>query len=109
MHAYRTHTCAQLRASDVGMNVRVSGWIHRKRDHGGVLFVDLRDHHGLTQPLCEFLADGARQDIGRAARREGHHQAQRLDGVLGLRDAGEQQDARGEEFFHASISSRIGW
>ena len=49
MHAYRTHTCAQLRASDVGMNVRVSGWIHRKRDHGGVLFVDLRDHHGLTQ------------------------------------------------------------
>lgn len=49
MHAYRTHTCAQLRASDVGTSVRVSGWIHRKRDHGGVLFVDLRDHHGLTQ------------------------------------------------------------
>jgi aspartyl-tRNA synthetase len=49
MHAYRTHTCAQLRASDVGSTVRVSGWIHRKRDHGGVLFVDLRDHHGLTQ------------------------------------------------------------
>jgi aspartyl-tRNA synthetase len=49
MHAYRTHTCAQLRASDVGSTVRLSGWIHRKRDHGGVLFVDLRDHHGLTQ------------------------------------------------------------
>ena len=49
MHAYRTHTCAALRATDVGTNVRVSGWIHRKRDHGGVLFVDLRDHHGLTQ------------------------------------------------------------
>ncbi|MEO6360424.1 MAG: aspartate--tRNA ligase [Sphingomicrobium sp.] len=49
MHAYRTHTCAQLRASDVGSQVRLSGWIHRKRDHGGVLFIDLRDHHGLTQ------------------------------------------------------------
>jgi aspartyl-tRNA synthetase len=49
MHAYRTHTCADLRASDVGSTTRLSGWIHRKRDHGGVLFVDLRDHHGLTQ------------------------------------------------------------
>jgi aspartyl-tRNA synthetase len=49
MHAYRTHTCADLRASDVGSTARLSGWIHRKRDHGGVLFVDLRDHHGLTQ------------------------------------------------------------
>ena len=49
MHPYRTHHCAQLRAADVGSTVRLSGWIHRKRDHGGVLFVDLRDHHGLTQ------------------------------------------------------------
>ena len=49
MHAYRTHTCAQLRLSDVGERVRLSGWIHRKRDHGGVLFVDLRDHYGITQ------------------------------------------------------------
>jgi aspartyl-tRNA synthetase len=49
MHAYRTHTCAQLRATDVGQTVRLSGWIHRKRDHGGVLFVDLRDHYGITQ------------------------------------------------------------
>jgi aspartyl-tRNA synthetase len=49
MHAYRTHTCAQLRAADVGTSVRISGWIHRKRDHGGVLFVDLRDHYGITQ------------------------------------------------------------
>ena len=49
MHAYRTHSCADLRASDVGSTVRLSGWIHRKRDHGGVLFVDLRDHYGLTQ------------------------------------------------------------
>jgi aspartyl-tRNA synthetase len=49
MHPYRTHHCAQLRAADVGRTVRLSGWIHRKRDHGGVLFVDLRDHYGLTQ------------------------------------------------------------
>jgi len=49
MHAYRTHTCADLRASDVGSTVRLSGWVHRKRDHGGVLFIDLRDHYGLTQ------------------------------------------------------------
>ncbi|MEO6432606.1 MAG: aspartate--tRNA ligase [Sphingomicrobium sp.] len=49
MHAYRSHTCADLRSSDVGSTVRLSGWIHRKRDHGGVLFVDLRDHYGLTQ------------------------------------------------------------
>ena len=52
MHMYRTHRCDQLRASDVGSAVRLSGWIHRKRDHGGVLFVDLRDHYGLTQLVC---------------------------------------------------------
>ncbi|MGZ3298702.1 MAG: aspartate--tRNA ligase [Asticcacaulis sp.] len=49
MHVYRTHTCGQLRASDAGQGVRLSGWIHRKRDHGGLLFIDLRDHYGLTQ------------------------------------------------------------
>ncbi|WP_439532398.1 aspartate--tRNA ligase [Polymorphobacter sp.] len=49
MHAYRTHDCAALRLADVGQTVRLSGWVHRKRDHGGVLFIDLRDHYGLTQ------------------------------------------------------------
>ena len=53
MHAYRTHTCAALRASDVGQTVRLSGWVHRRRDHGGVLFVDLRDHYGLVQIVAD--------------------------------------------------------
>ena len=53
MHAYRTHTCAQLRATDVGQTIRLSGWVHRKRDHGGVLFVDLRDHYGITQIVAD--------------------------------------------------------
>ncbi|MFL6734784.1 MAG: aspartate--tRNA ligase, partial [Sphingomicrobium sp.] len=57
MHAYRSHNCAQLRASDVGSSVRLSGWIHRKRDHGGVLFVDLRDHYGLTQVVAAAGSD----------------------------------------------------
>ncbi|MFZ2957451.1 MAG: aspartate--tRNA ligase [Candidatus Ozemobacteraceae bacterium] len=51
MHSYRTHTCAALRASDVGKEIRLSGWVHRKRDHGGVLFIDLRDNYGITQIL----------------------------------------------------------
>ncbi|WP_088366176.1 aspartate--tRNA ligase [Sphingomonas dokdonensis] len=53
MHAYRSHTCAALTAADVGADVRLSGWIHRKRDHGGVLFVDLRDHYGITQIVAD--------------------------------------------------------
>jgi aspartyl-tRNA synthetase len=53
MHAYRTHTCAELRTSNVGERVKLSGWIHRKRDHGGVLFVDLRDHYGITQIVAK--------------------------------------------------------
>ena len=53
MHRYRTHTCGQLRPSDIGQTVRVSGWCHRIRDHGGVLFIDLRDHYGITQCVAD--------------------------------------------------------
>ncbi|MBP2234987.1 aspartyl-tRNA synthetase [Sinorhizobium kostiense] len=53
MHRYRSHTCAALRKSDVGSTVRLSGWVHRVRDHGGVLFIDLRDHYGVTQVVAD--------------------------------------------------------
>ena len=53
MHAYRTHTCGALRLADAGQTVRLSGWVHRKRDHGQLLFVDLRDHYGVTQCVID--------------------------------------------------------
>ena len=53
MHRYRSHNCGALRASDIGQAVRLSGWCHRIRDHGGVLFIDLRDHYGLTQVVAD--------------------------------------------------------
>ena len=53
MHVYRSHTCADLNASHVGQEVRLSGWVHRVRDHGGVLFIDLRDHYGITQVIAD--------------------------------------------------------
>ncbi|MCX7300671.1 MAG: aspartate--tRNA ligase [Rhodobacterales bacterium] len=53
MHIYRSHTCAALTSAHVGQNVRLSGWVHRVRDHGGILFIDLRDHYGITQVLCD--------------------------------------------------------
>jgi aspartyl-tRNA synthetase len=53
MHRYRSHTCGALREGDIGQHVRLSGWVHRIRDHGGVLFIDLRDHYGLTQVVAD--------------------------------------------------------
>lgn len=53
MHAYRSHSCADLRKSDVGSNVRLAGWVHRVRDHGGLLFIDLRDHYGMSQIVAD--------------------------------------------------------
>jgi aspartyl-tRNA synthetase len=53
MHAYRSHTCGQLRPDHAGQSTRLSGWVHRVRDHGGVLFIDLRDHYGVTQVVAD--------------------------------------------------------
>ena len=53
MHAYRSHSCTELTATNVGDTVRLSGWVNRVRDHGGILFIDLRDHYGITQILCD--------------------------------------------------------
>ncbi|MDI7774559.1 aspartate--tRNA ligase [Asticcacaulis sp. EMRT-3] len=58
MHIYRSHTCGALRAADAGSQARLSGWIHRKRDHGGLLFIDLRDHYGLTQLVFDPSSPG---------------------------------------------------
>jgi aspartyl-tRNA synthetase len=61
MHAYRTHTCGALRKSDVGKQVKLSGWVHRRRDHGNLLFVDLRDHYGITQLV--YTVDASFLDV----------------------------------------------
>ncbi len=53
MHAYRSHTCGQLRPENAGQDIRISGWVHRVRDHGGVLFIDVRDHYGMTQVVAD--------------------------------------------------------
>lgn len=68
MHVYRTHNCGQLRPGDVGEAVRLSGWVHRKRDHGGLLFIDLRDHYGITQ--CVIEPDSEHFPVAEAVRTE---------------------------------------
>src|SRR5215218_3732284 len=68
MHAYRTHSCAELRVANVGETVRLAGWVHRKRDHGHLLFVDLRDHFGLTQ--CVITPESAAFATAEALRNE---------------------------------------
>jgi len=81
MHAYRTHTCGDLRLGDAGNTVRLSGWIHRKRDHGGLMFIDLRDHHGLTQLVLSPETPGFA-----AAERLRAESVIRIDGEVVARD-----------------------
>ncbi|SFM74675.1 aspartyl-tRNA synthetase [Methylobacterium pseudosasicola] len=83
MHRYRSHTCGALRPSDVGQTVRLSGWCHRIRDHGGVLFIDLRDHYGLTQ--CVVDSDSPAFKAAEVARSEW---VVRIDGRVRTRPAG---------------------
>ncbi|QIE54593.1 aspartate--tRNA ligase [Pikeienuella piscinae] len=82
MHAYRSHTCADLRAVNVGDAVRLSGWVHRVRDHGGVLFIDLRDHYGVTQLLADSDSP-AFKDVEKVRA----EWVIRIDGVVKARDA----------------------
>jgi aspartyl-tRNA synthetase len=83
MHAYRSHTCAGLNNSHVGQTVRLSGWVHRVRDHGGILFIDLRDHYGITQVLAD--PDSAAFADVEKVRSEW---VVRIDGEVKARDAG---------------------
>ncbi len=82
MHAYRTHTCAALTAAEVGHAVRLSGWVHRVRDHGGVLFVDLRDHYGITQ----IIVDGDSPAFADVEKLRAEWVV-RIDGTVKARDA----------------------
>ncbi|MDP2737584.1 MAG: amino acid--tRNA ligase-related protein, partial [Pseudorhodobacter sp.] len=82
MHAYRSHTCAQLTLAEVGHEVRLAGWVHRVRDHGGVLFIDLRDHYGITQVIAD--SDSPAFAALNAVRAEW---VIRVDGVVKARDA----------------------
>ncbi|WP_395696671.1 aspartate--tRNA ligase [Methylocella sp.] len=82
-HRYRTHSCGDLRLSDAGSSVRLSGWCHRIRDHGGVLFIDLRDHYGLTQ--CVVDPDSPAFSMAETLRSEW---VVRVDGAVRARPAG---------------------
>ncbi len=81
MHVYRSHTCGALTSAEVGNDVRLSGWIHRKRDHGGVLFVDLRDHYGITQLVAD--SDSAALSVLEGLRVES---VVTIDGTVKARD-----------------------
>ena len=83
MHRYRSHTCGALRESDIGESVRLSGWCHRIRDHGGVLFIDLRDHYGLTQCVADPDSPAFKD-----AERLRSEWVVRMDGKLRRRPAG---------------------
>ncbi|HET9069120.1 MAG TPA: amino acid--tRNA ligase-related protein, partial [Amaricoccus sp.] len=83
MHAYRSHTCAGLNLANAGETVRLSGWVHRVRDHGGLLFIDLRDHYGITQVVVD--GDSGAFALAEKLRAEW---VVRVDGTVKAREAG---------------------
>ncbi|MEH6835928.1 MULTISPECIES: aspartate--tRNA ligase [Falsihalocynthiibacter] len=83
MHAYRSHTCAVLTSANVGDTVRLSGWVHRVRDHGGLLFIDLRDHYGITQVIAD-----PDSPVFAALEKVRSEWCIRIDGTVMARDAG---------------------
>ncbi|MDF0520380.1 aspartate--tRNA ligase [Bradyrhizobium yuanmingense] len=87
MHRYRSHTCGALRESNIGETIRLSGWVHRVRDHGGVLFIDLRDHYGLTQ--CVVDPDSAAFSLAEKLRSEF---VVKMDGKVRRRPEGTDND-----------------
>src|ERR1041385_2797537 len=99
MHRYRSHTCGALSESDIGQTVRLSGWVHRVRDHGGVLFIDLRDHYGLTQVVADHYGvsqggaepDSPRFKVAETLRAEW---VIRVDGKARKRPAGTENPER---------------
>src|SRR5262245_11697516 len=101
MHRYRSHTCGALRDSDIGKETRLSGWCHRIRDHGGVLFIDLRDHYGLTQVVAD--PDSPAFKTAETLRAEW---VVRIDGKVRARPAGtenpEMPTGKGEVYITAT-------
>ena len=107
MHRYRTHTCGALRAEDVGATVRLSGWVHRVRDHGGLLFIDLRDHYGLTQIVADPEFAGLRD--GRAgARRMVHPRRRRRAPAAPAGDGQPEPADRRDRGFRARDRGAVG-
>ncbi len=99
MHRYRTHTCGELRRHHAGQAVRLSGWVHRRRDHGGVLFLDLRDHYGITQlvvsPENDSAAIAARVPRESVIRAEGEVRERSPEAVNRAMETGEVEIAVG--------------
>ena len=107
MHRYRTHTCGALREADIGQEVRLSGWCHRIRDHGGVLFIDLRDHYGLTQVVAD--PDSPAFKVAETLRAEW---VVRIDGKVRRRPDGHREsgpaDRRGRGLYPRDRGARPG-
>ncbi len=100
LHRYRSHTCGALRATDVGAHVRLSGWVHRVRDLGGVLFIDLRDHYGITQIVANPTSPAFK-----TAERLRSEWVVRVDGLVGKRPLSTNKDKQGESTDNLSLAT----